>query len=154
MASKRVIDSFLACRRLAVVGVSRDPKHFSRSLYRAFAERGYDLVPVNANGGEIDGRPAARRLADVQPPVEAALVMTPKDASAAVVRECAAAGVKRLWLFRAAGDGAVSEEAVAAARERSLEVVDGACPFMFLPGASLLHRVHGFFHRLGGHLEA
>lgn len=154
MASKRVIDSFLACRRLAVVGVSRDPRDFSRSLFRAFAERGYDVVPVNANGGTIEGREAARRLADVQPPVEAALLMTPQDASAAVVRDCAAAGVKRVWLYRAAGAGAVSPQAVAAARERGMEIVDGACPFMFLPGASLFHRVHGFFHRLSGGLEA
>jgi predicted CoA-binding protein len=154
MASKRVIESFLACGRLAVVGVSRDPRDFSRSLFRAFAERGYDVVPVNANGGAIEGREAARRLADVQPPVEAALLMTPKDTSAAVVRDCAAAGVKRVWLYRAGGAGAVSPEAVAVAREHGMEVVDGACPFMFLPGASLFHRVHGFFHRLGGGLEA
>ncbi len=30
MASKRAIDSFLSCRRIAVLGVSRDPKDFSR----------------------------------------------------------------------------------------------------------------------------
>jgi predicted CoA-binding protein len=44
MATKRAIDSFLATRRLAVVGVSRDPKDFTRTVYRAFAERGYELV--------------------------------------------------------------------------------------------------------------
>jgi predicted CoA-binding protein len=40
MASKQAIDSFLSCRRLAVVGVSRDPKDFSRAVFRAFVERG------------------------------------------------------------------------------------------------------------------
>ena len=103
MASKNAIDSFLACRRLAIVGVSRDPKDFSRSLFQAFVERGYDVVPVNANGGDIDGRPAVLRIADVEPPIEAALLMIPKQASAAVVRECAAAGVERVWLYRAGG---------------------------------------------------
>ena len=77
MASKNAIDSFLACRRLAIVGVSRDPKDFSRSVFRAFVERGYDVVPVNANGGDIEGRPAVRRIADVEPPIEAALLMIP-----------------------------------------------------------------------------
>lgn len=154
MASKNAIDSFLACRRLAIVGVSRDPKDFSRSLFQAFVERGYDVVPVNANGGDIDGRPAVRRIADVEPPIEAALLMIPKQASAAVVRECAAAGVERVWLYRAAGDGAVSGEAVAAAREHGLELVEGACPFMFLPGTGVFHRLHGLLHRMSGHLEA
>lgn len=154
MASKRAIDAFLASRRIAVVGVSRDPKDFSRAVYRALADHGYDLVPVNANGGAIEGREASRRVGDVRPPVEAALVMTPAAASAGVVRECAASGIGRVWLHRAAGDGAVSPEAVASARAAGIELVEGACPFMFLPRASLLHRVHGFFHRVGGGVGA
>ena len=64
MASKQVIHSFLSCRRIAVVGVSRDPKDFSRAVCRAFAENGYDVVPVNANGGTIEGREAPRRIAE------------------------------------------------------------------------------------------
>jgi predicted CoA-binding protein len=154
MASKRAIDSFLACRRLAMVGVSRNPRHFSRTLFRAFLDRGYDVVPVNPNGGEIEGRPAVASVSAIEPGVQAALLVTPAPASAAVVRECAAAGVARIWLYRAGGEGAVSPEAVRAARERNLELVDGACPFMFLPGASFFHRAHGFFHRLGGHVTA
>jgi predicted CoA-binding protein len=154
MASKRAIASFLACRRIAVVGVSRDPKDFSRAVCRAFAENGYDVVPVNANGGTIDGRQAPRSIGEVRPPVQAVLVMTPAAASAGVVRECADAGVARVWLYRAAGTGAASPEAVSEARARGMDLVDGACPFMFLPRASFFHRVHGFFHRLGGHVEA
>ena len=68
MASKQAIDSFLSCRRIAVVGVSRDPKDFSRQVFRAFVERGYDAVPVNAAGGEVEGRPVTRRVGEVQPP--------------------------------------------------------------------------------------
>jgi predicted CoA-binding protein len=41
MASKQAIDSFLSCRRIAIVGVSRNPKDFSRAVFRAFVERGY-----------------------------------------------------------------------------------------------------------------
>lgn len=154
MATKRAIDSFLATRRLAVVGVSRDPRDFTRAVYRALAERGYDPVPVNPNGGEIEGRPASLRVGDVAPPVEAALLFTPAPASAAVVRECAEAGVRRVWLHRGGGAGAVSDEALAACAERGLEVVDGECPMMFLPGASFLHRVHRFLRGLGGRYEA
>ena len=153
MASKNAIDSFLACRRLAIIGVSRDPKDFSRSLFRPSRTR-VRRRAGERNGGDIDGRPAVRRIADVEPPIEAALLMIPKQASAAVVRECAAAGVERVWLYRAAGDGAVSGEAVAAAREHGLELVEGACPFMFLPGTGVFHRLHGLLHRMSGHLEA
>jgi predicted CoA-binding protein len=154
MASKQAIDSFLSCRRIAVVGVSRDPKDFSRQVFRAFVERGYDAVPVNAAGGEVEGRPAARRVGEVQPPPEAALLMTPPAATDQVVRECAEAGVKRVWMHRGGGAGAVSPEAVVFCRERGIEVVDGECPFMFLPETSWFHGVHRFFKRLGGRLPS
>jgi predicted CoA-binding protein len=154
MASKRAIDSFLTCRRIAVVGVSHDPKDFSRAVFRAFVERGYDAVPVNAAGGQIEGCRAASRVGDVQPPPEAAFLMTPSAATGQVVRECADAGVKRVWMHRGAGPGAVSPEAVTLCRERGIEVVDGECPFMFLQGTSWFHGVHRFFRRLGGRLPS
>ncbi|HXK10896.1 MAG TPA: CoA-binding protein [Vicinamibacteria bacterium] len=154
MASKQTIDSFLSCRRLAVLGVSRNPGDFSRAMLRAFIERGYDAVPVNPNGGEADGRPFARGIAEVAPPVEAALLMTPPAATDRAVRECAEAGVKRVWMHRGGGQGAVSPEAVSFCRERGMEVVDGECPFMFLPDSSWFHGVHRFFRRLGGSLPS
>ena len=152
MASKQAIDSFLSCRRIAVLGVSRDPKDFSRSLFRAFVERGYDAVPVNPNGGEAEGRPCARGLAEVTPPVQGALLLTPPSATTQAVRDCAEAGVRRVWMHRGGGAGAVSPEAVALCRERGIEVVDGECPFMFLPDAGWFHGVHRLFRRLGGRL--
>ena len=154
MASKHSIDSFLSCRRIAVLGVSRDPKDFSRAAFRAFLQRGYDAVPVNPNGGEAEGRPFARGLAEVAPPVAAALLLTPPGATAQAVRECADAGVRRVWMHRGGGQGAVSPEAVALCRERGIEVVDGECPFMFLPDSGWFHGVHRFFRRLGGRLPS
>ena len=31
-----------------------------------------------------------------------------------------------------------------------MEVIPGQCPFMFLPGAQGVHRLHGFFRRITG----
>jgi uncharacterized protein len=138
---------FLAHKRIAMVGVSRDPRDFSRGLLRELRQRGYDVVPVNSQGGEVDGKPCARRVQEITPPVEGALLMTPPSASEGVVRDCAEAGVPRVWLFRGGGTGAVSEAAVTACRERGLSVVEGACPYMFLPHPGLVHRVHGWLWR-------
>jgi uncharacterized protein len=154
MASKRAIDSFLSCRRIAVVGVSRDPKDFSRHVFRALVERGYDAVPVNAAGGEVDGRRFACHVSEVAPPVEGALLLTPPPVTDQVVRECAEVGVKRVWMHRGGGSGAVSPGAVAFCRERGIEVVDGECPFMFLSGSGWFHGVHRLFRRLGGRLPS
>lgn len=142
------IRRFLGCRRLAVVGVSRDGKDFSRAVLRALLERGYDAVPVNPAAAEVEGRRCHQSVADVSPPVEAALLLTPPARSAAAVADCLAAGVRRIWFHRGLGGGAVSVEALDLCARNGVDVVPGACPFMHLPGTGLPHRIHGFFHRL------
>jgi predicted CoA-binding protein len=141
---------FLAQRRIALVGVSRDPKDLSRALFRELRQRGYDVVPVHPELAAVDGVPCVRRLQDASPGVDGALVMTPPAETERVVRDCVEAGVARVWMHRGAGPGAVSAPAVAYCRERGMAVVDGACPFMFLPGAGFGHRAHGFVLRCFG----
>jgi predicted CoA-binding protein len=150
METKASIESFLAHRRLAVVGVSRNPKDFSRAVLRAFLDRGYDAVPVNPAGGRAHGRDCVARVADLDPPPEAALLMTPPAATLEVVRECERAGIKQVWMHRGAGRGAVSEAAVEYCRQHGMEVVAGECPFMFLPGTGFPHGLHRFLRRLAG----
>ena len=62
-----VVD-FLACQRIAMVGVSREPLDFSRGLFRDLQGRGYDMVPVNPKGGEIEGLSCWRSVQEVFPP--------------------------------------------------------------------------------------
>jgi len=45
MTTTRDVEDFLALKRIAMVGVSRDPKDFSRHLFREMYSRGYDMVP-------------------------------------------------------------------------------------------------------------
>src|SRR5512140_3348640 len=68
--------AFLALPRIALVGLSRDDKDFSRMVFRELVKRGIDVVPVNPGAAELEGRPCFPRLADVRPPVQGALVMT------------------------------------------------------------------------------
>jgi predicted CoA-binding protein len=135
---------FLGARRIALVGLSRNPKDFSRGVLRALAERGYDVVGVNPEPPPGDGLRWFTRVQDVTPPPEAALLLTPPGQTERVLRDCDAAGVRRVWLHRGAGAGAESPQALAFCREHGIEAVHGLCPFMALPGAGLGHRVHAF----------
>ncbi len=151
MATTRAdIDSFLGHRRLAMVGVSRDAKHFSRYLLKELCTRGYDVVPVNPAAQEIDGRPCIPNVKAIEPPVEAALLMTPPSETIKVVDDCADAGIHEIWMHRGGGQGSVSQVAVALCREKGIRVVEGECPFMFLPNTQFPHRVHGFIRKLVG----
>jgi predicted CoA-binding protein len=139
--------AFLAARRIAVIGVSRDPKHFSRAVFDELARRGLDVVPVNPGLAEVGGRRAFARVQEVAPAPEAALLLVPPARAADAVRDCLAAGVRRIWFHRGAGRGSSSVEALALCHARGVAVVQGLCPFMALPGAALPHRVHGFVRR-------
>ena len=76
MKTPAAIARFLAGQRIALVGVSRDPRHFSRMVLEAWAKAGYTLVPVHPAAAEIAGRPVFASLVEAarDAPVDGALV--------------------------------------------------------------------------------
>jgi predicted CoA-binding protein len=152
MVSRSVIDEFLEHKRLAFVGASHDPKEFSASVYRELKRHGYDLHPVNPHASEIDGDACVASVDELPDDIEGAIVMVPADASAGVVEACIDRGIARVWLHKGGGPSSVSDEAVALCREHGIEVVDGACPMMFMDDATWLHRVHRWGREATHHL--
>lgn len=148
-ASLEVIEDFLAQKRIAMVGVSRNPKDFSTLLFKELCRQGYNVVPVNPRASQIFGQHCFARVQDVQPSVDAALLMTSPSVTETVVEDCAEAGIRRIWMYRAGGDGAVNAKAVEFCKDRGIQLVPGECPFMFLPGNGF-HAVHGFIRKLTG----
>lgn len=149
-SSLEMIEDFLAQKRIAMIGVSRDAKHFSMALFEELCRRGYDVVPVNPAAPSITGRHCFARVQDIQPPVKAALLMTSPAVTEKVVEDCYEAGVQQVWMYRAAGRGAVSTKAVEFCKAKGMEVIAGECPFMFLPGTAGFHRFHGFIRKIRG----
>lgn len=149
-SSLNTIENFLACKRLAMVGVSRNPKDFSTVLFRELCRRGYEVVPVNPLVEEVEGRKCFARVQEIQPPVEAALLMTRPVVSEAVANDCVQAGIGKVWMHRAGGAGAVSAAAIETCKQHGMQVVAGECPFMFLPGTKGVHRWHGWVRKILG----
>jgi uncharacterized protein len=142
------VKDFLALHHIAIVGVSRNPKDFSRLLFREMCNRGYEMVPINLVADVIDGRECFHSLQALKELVEGVLVMTPFQTTLQVVQDCAAAGIRSIWIYRAGGQGAVSPEATAFCLQNGIRVVDGYCPFMFFPETRFVHRVHGFVQKI------
>jgi uncharacterized protein len=149
-SSLEAIQNFLAEKRIAMIGVSRDPKSFSVSLFDELCGRGYQVIPVNPNVPNVKGHRCFARVQDVQPPIAAALLMTSPQATEKVVEDCAEAGIRQIWMYRAGGSGAVSAKAVEYCRAKGIEVIPGECPFMFLPRTGGVHRFHGFLRKITG----
>ena len=104
MATRRDIDDFLAQKRIAFVGVSRDPKQFANTVYGSLKNKGYQLYPINPNAAKVEGETCYPSVEKLPAPVDGALVMVKPEAALEVVRGCAEAGIKRVWL----GNGSVS----------------------------------------------
>lgn len=148
--SLETIEDFLAQKRIAMIGISRNPKDFSAVLFEEFRKRGYDMVPVNPNVREVLGQPCFAHVQEIKPPVDGALLMTAAEVTDTVIADCAAAGIRRVWMYRAGGKGAVGEKAVAFCQEHGIQVVPGQCPFMFLPATGGVHKFHRFIRKIFG----
>jgi uncharacterized protein len=150
MTTMTQVQGFLALKRVAVVGVSRNPRELSYTLWQELRQRRYEAVPVNPNMAEIDGQRCYARVQDIQPPVEGALIITSAKATDQVVRDCAEAGIGRVWLYGGVTPGAKTDSAVAFCKEKGIDAVVGLCPYMFLPGTPSFHAPHRFWKKLTG----
>ena len=133
---------FLACRRIAVTGVSREPKeHGGNIVYKRLRDRGYEVFAVNPNADTLEGDTAYPDLRSIPGGVEAVVIATRPDRAEATEREAADLGVPRVWMHRSFGGGSVSPAATAMGRERGMTVIDGGCPLMFGPTSDGGHKV-------------
>ena len=150
-ASLEDITKFLKCNRVAFVGVSRNSQHFSRALFREFLARGYDAVPVNPQATEIEGRTCFARISDIDPVAESALLITgASKATDQAVRDCHQAAIRNIWIYKSVCGSADHEQAMSLTRSHGAAIVEGYCPFMFLPQPAFIHRIHRFMTKATG----
>jgi uncharacterized protein len=150
---KEAASEFLAKRRVAVTGVSRDPQnHGSNVVYRRLRERGYEVFAINPNADKLEGDPSNHDLRSIPGGVEAVVIGTRPEIAEETMRECAELGIKHVWMHRGPGAGSVSEAAAEYGRERGIMVIDGGCPCMFDPTADLGHKVMRIVFTLNGNV--
>lgn len=144
------IENFLSQKRIAFIGLSRQKHGIGVALMEEFERHGYEVLPVNPNAAAINGEKCFAHVQEIAPAPDAALILTSAAVTDSVLRECEQAGIKHIWMYRGGTGGAVSKTGVAFCREHALEVVPGACPFMFLEPVKGIHRFHRFCSKLLG----
>lgn len=152
MTLKEAADDFLAQKRIAIVGVSRRRNHVTRYLLRKLRTPEREIIPVNPVATELHGLRCYPSIGSIPGGVSAVLVVTKPEAAAEVVRECAALGIKRVWLHRSVGPGSVSEEALQVAREANLTLIPAGCPMMYCKPVDIGHRCFRWCLQIGGRL--
>ena len=139
---KEAATDFLAMKRIAVTGVSRNAgNHGSNFVYQRLRERGYDVFAVNPHAETVEGDTCFPDLASIPGGVDAVVIGTRPAHAEPTMRECAELGVKQVWMHRMFGAGSVSDAATDYGRSHGITVIDGGCPLMFPPTADGGHRV-------------
>ena len=145
--------AFLANKRIAVTGVSRNPQgHGSNAVYQRLRSRGYDVFAVNPNAETVEGDPCYPNLKSIPDGVDAVVIATNPERAGATIAECAELGIKHVWMHRGPGQGSVDPDAARYGRSVGLEVIDGGCPCMFAETADVGHKIMKFFMSLSGNV--
>lgn len=144
------INEFLQQKEIALIGLSRDPKHFSRTIYRELIRRGYKVFPVNPHLREIDNKISFPSVKDIPGLVSAALLLTPPHQTEAILHECLQKQVSRIWIVNDEGLKRVAPKTMEMCKHNRVQLISGYCPFMFLPNTGFFHRFHGWISRLTG----
>ncbi len=149
---QETVTDFLAQKRIAVAGVSRSGDGVANIIYRKLRDAGYQVFPINPQATEVEGVPCYAGVEAIPEGVDGVVIATPPQAADQIVRECAEAGVPRVWMHRSFGEGSVSSEAVEFCREQNITVIPGGCPMMFCEPVDFGHKCIRWILNLTGGL--
>ncbi|HOO98128.1 MAG TPA: CoA-binding protein [Bacteroidales bacterium] len=145
MVRIKQIDDFIASQPIAMIGVSRNPKKFGFAAFRELKEKGMNVIPVNPHAEEIHGVKAFPDLKSIPEEVKGLLIMTRKDATAAVVRDAMQQGIKNIWIQQMSE----SREALKELEGSDINYIYGQCILMYYKPHSI-HKFHGRLKKLFG----
>ena len=150
---KNAASEFLAYKRVAVTGVSRQPRgtmgrtsstsacarEATRCSRSTRTRTRWKAIPVTTMRSILGG-------------VEAVVIGTSPRHADETMRECADLGIKHVWMHRGPGGGSVSETAAEYGRAHGIAVIDGGCPCMFGPTSDPGHKAMRFVLTISGNV--
>jgi predicted CoA-binding protein len=149
------VHDFLAQRRIAVAGVSRNKSDHpvGNLIYRRLKNTGHDVFAVNPHMQTFEGDRCYPDLQSIPGGVDGVVIITRPTTTDRIVHDCHEAGVRRVWMHQSLGKGSsVSPEAVDYCRRHDISVIAGACPMMYGPGVDIGHTCMRLILKLTGGL--
>ena len=137
------VGDFLAQKRIAVAGVSRNNNHHPAGnlIYRRLKSTGHEVFPVNPQMPTFDGDRCYPDLLSIPGRIDGVVIITRPEITDKIVRDCGAVGVRRVWMHQSGRKGSsVSPEAVQYCGKNGITVIAGACPMMFCGKVDFGHK--------------
>lgn len=151
------IQDFLAQKRIAVAGVSRQSSHHpvGNLIYRRLKTSGHEVYAVNPNMQTFEGDRCYPDLQSIPGGVDGVVIITRPETTERIVHDCTSAGVRRVWMHQSMGKGSsVSKAAVEYCHQNDITVIAGVCPMMYGPGVDFGHACQRWILKFMGKLPA
>jgi uncharacterized protein len=145
-ATQNVIESFLAAKKVAVAGVSRDSKKFGYSVFTALSEKGFDVYPINPNTSSLGGTPCFQSISALPQDVKNLLILTPKNQTAGLVQEAIGKGISSIWIQQMSD----TPEAIRLAESNNIQLITRQCILMWANPVTSIHKFHRSIKKIFG----
>lgn len=160
MKIEALVQSFLAQKSIAVVGVSDQRETGCNLNYKRFKANGYRVYAVNPHISTFDGAPCYADLKAIPEKPDAVFILSSPQVTEQIVQQCVQLGIRHVWMHclqgtkpgLGVGKSSVSPSAVEMCRANGIDVIPGTCPAQFLK-PDFFHGVMRRFCKAVGYLE-
>ncbi len=136
--SKKSIEKFLEPRKMAIAGVSRDPKKFGYTVFKELKSKGYQVYPINPNVDQVNGEPCFHAVSALPLDVRNLLIITPKTQTMQVVKEALEKGIDNIWIQQMSE----TREVLDYLKDKELTLVFKECIMMWTEPVRSIHKFH------------
>jgi predicted CoA-binding protein len=117
------IHSMLALKVWAVVGATDNKEKFGYKIFKLLKDAGYKVFPVNPGLDVVMGEKCYPCLSSLPIKPDAVNFVVPPKVGEPIIAECAALGIKNVWLQ----PGANGDNVVNAAKNEELNIIHKSC---------------------------
>jgi uncharacterized protein len=145
-ASRKAIELFLSSKKIAIAGVSRNPKKFGYTVFKELSQKGFDVYPINPNTNSLGGTPCFQSVSALPSNVKNLLIVTPKNQTTGLIREAVSNGISGIWIQQMSE----TPEAIQFAQENNVNLISKQCILMWAEPVKSFHRFHRNLKKLFG----
>ena len=118
------IRKFYTLKKIAVVGMSKNPDKAAYYVPKYLIDHGFNVIPVNPSATEILGRKSYASVSDINDEIDIVDIFRPSEDVQGIVEDALKKeGIKVIWMQK----GIHNEKAEKIAKERNLAVVYNRC---------------------------
>ena len=121
--SDEEILEILKMKKVAVVGMAKNPDKAAHYVPKYLYDNGYEITPVNPNSDVILKKQCYDKITDVSDEIDVVEVFRPSDQVLPIIKQAIKKKPKVIWLQ----EGIHNEEAEQLARDAGIDVVFNRC---------------------------